>query len=136
MLLPDVVTIDKEIMSGTPVFKGTRVPVKNLIDYLEGVYDIEVFLDHFPAVKREQVIKLLEALGREYLLNHLMPEKYAGDALHLALASMYNIDYLLTWNCNHLANANKRRHIRTINAKLGLTTPEIVTPLELFREEE
>ena len=70
MVFPDVVTIDKEIMSGTPVFTGTRVPVKNLIDYLEGGYDIEVFLDHFPAVKREQVIKFLEASGREYLLSH------------------------------------------------------------------
>ncbi|MCI0691553.1 DUF433 domain-containing protein [candidate division KSB1 bacterium] len=70
MLLPDVVTIDKEIMSGTPVFKDTRVPIKNLIDYLEGGYDIEVFLDHFPAVKREYVIKFLEASGREYLMSH------------------------------------------------------------------
>ncbi|MGH7594966.1 MAG: DUF433 domain-containing protein [bacterium] len=70
MLLPDVVTIDKEIMSGAPVFQGTRVPVKNLIDYLEGGYDIDVFLDHFPAVKREQVIKFLEASGREYLMSH------------------------------------------------------------------
>lgn len=70
MLLTDVVTIDKEIMSGAPVFQGTRVPVKNLIDYLEGGYDIEVFLDHFPAVKREHVIKFLEASGREYLVSH------------------------------------------------------------------
>jgi uncharacterized protein (DUF433 family) len=70
MMLPDVVTIDKEIMSGVPVFKGTRVPIKNLLDYLEGGYDIEVFLDHFPAVKKEQVIKFLEASGREYLLSH------------------------------------------------------------------
>ncbi len=70
MLLPNVVTIDKEIMSGAPVFKGTRVPVKNLIDYLEGGYDIEVFLEHFPAVKRDQVIKFLEASGREYLMSH------------------------------------------------------------------
>lgn len=37
VLLPEIVMIDKEIMSGTPVFKGTRVPVKNLIDYLEGI---------------------------------------------------------------------------------------------------
>jgi uncharacterized protein (DUF433 family) len=70
MTLPDVVTIDKEIMSGAPVFKGTRVPIKNLIDYLEGGYDIDVFLDHFPAVKKEQVIKFLEASGREYLMSH------------------------------------------------------------------
>ncbi len=70
MLLPDAVTIDKEIMSGTPVFKGTRVPLKNLIDYLEGGYDIDVFLDHFPAVRREHVIKFLAASGREYLISH------------------------------------------------------------------
>jgi hypothetical protein len=41
-----------------------------------------------------------------------------------------------TWNCNHLANANKRKHIRVINGRLGLSTPEIITPLELFKEEE
>jgi dTDP-4-amino-4,6-dideoxygalactose transaminase len=56
------------------------------------------------------------------------------DALHLAYASFYKIDFLLTWNCNHLANANKRKHIRVINARLNLPTPEIVTPLELFSE--
>jgi uncharacterized protein (DUF433 family) len=70
MLLSDVVTVDREILSGTPVFKGTRVPVKNLLDYLEGGYDLEVFLDHFPSVKKEQVVKFLEASGREYLVSH------------------------------------------------------------------
>nr|VFJ62906.1 MAG: hypothetical protein BECKDK2373B_GA0170837_111715 [Candidatus Kentron sp. DK]VFJ65924.1 MAG: hypothetical protein BECKDK2373C_GA0170839_11384 [Candidatus Kentron sp. DK] len=46
------------------------------------------------------------------------------------------MEYLLTWNCNHLANANKRGHIRVINGRLGLTTPEIITPLQLFKEEK
>ena len=55
--------------------------------------------------------------------------------LYLAYASYFDIQYLVTWNCNHLANANKRKHIRVINARLGLSTPEIVTPLELFKEE-
>nr|VFK78472.1 MAG: hypothetical protein BECKSD772D_GA0070982_101546 [Candidatus Kentron sp. SD] len=41
--------------------------------------------------------------------------------------------YLLTWNCNHLANVNKRRHIRIINDRLDLSTPGIITPLELFK---
>ena len=44
------------------------------------------------------------------------------------------IDFLLTWNCNHLANANKRQHIRIVNTRLNLATPEITTPLELFSE--
>ncbi|MDB6058527.1 MAG: hypothetical protein JWO95_2371 [Verrucomicrobiales bacterium] len=50
-----------DIMGGTPVFVGTRVPLQNLIDYLEGGESIEDFLDGFPSVKREQVIAVIEA---------------------------------------------------------------------------
>ena len=73
-------------------------------------------------------------IAQIYLDNFLMPRALKGDALHLAYASFYTIDFLLTWNCNHLANANKRKHIRVINARLNLPTPEIITPLELFSE--
>jgi uncharacterized protein (DUF433 family) len=55
-----VVRIDPEIMSGAPCFAGTRVPIQNLIDYLEGGDSIEDFLEGFPTVSREQVIALLE----------------------------------------------------------------------------
>ena len=55
-----VINIDKEIMGGTPVFYGTRVPIKNLFDYLETGDSIEVFLEDFEGVSREQVIKVLE----------------------------------------------------------------------------
>lgn len=55
-----VINIDKEILGGTPVFYGTRVPIKNLFDYLETGETIDDFLDDFPSVKREQIIKLLE----------------------------------------------------------------------------
>jgi predicted nucleic acid-binding protein len=77
----------------------------------------------------------LEQVVEFYISNYVMPRSLVGDALHLAYASYFDIQYLLTWNCNHLANANKRKHIRVINARLGLSTPEIVTPLELFKEE-
>lgn len=69
-----------------------------------------------------------------YLDNLKMPQVLAGDALHLAYVSHWKIDFLLTWNCNHLANANKKQHIRVINTRLNLFTPEIITPLELFTE--
>lgn len=59
--LHDVVHSDPNIMGGTPVFVGTRVPFQNLIDYLEGGESIEDFLDGFPSVKREQVLAVLEA---------------------------------------------------------------------------
>jgi len=59
--LKAVVHSDPETMGGTPVFVGTRVPVQNLIDYLEGGESIEDFLDAFPSVKRNQVIAVIEA---------------------------------------------------------------------------
>ena len=72
---------------------------------------------------------------RVYVVRHLMPKDPLGDALHLALASFHKCDYLLTWNCRNLANANKFGHIRRINTLLGLHVPALVTPLQLMREE-
>ena len=72
----------------------------------------------------------------ETYINHsLMPAVPAGDALHLAIASYHKCDFLLTWNCQHLANANKFQHIRIINGMLGLHVPNLITPLELLAEE-
>ncbi len=65
--LSAVLHSDPEIMGGTPVFTGTRVPVQNLIDYLEGGETIDEFLVGFPTVKREQVIGFIEA-AKEKLL--------------------------------------------------------------------
>ena len=56
----------------------------------------------------------IEEIVEVYLAHYLMPKNDLGDALHLAIASYYKIDFLLTWNCKHLANANKRAHIRRI----------------------
>jgi uncharacterized protein (DUF433 family) len=55
-----VIHADPEILGGTPVFVGTRVPFKNLIDYLEGGHPLDEFLDDFPSVTREQAIAALE----------------------------------------------------------------------------
>ena len=54
-----VVTKDPDILGGTPVFRGTRVPVQNLIDYLATGETIDTFLDDFPTVRRELVIQFL-----------------------------------------------------------------------------
>jgi uncharacterized protein (DUF433 family) len=62
-----VVKIDPEIMSGAPCFVGTRVPIQNLIDYLEGGDSIDEFLEDFPTVSRQQVISFLEE-AKESLL--------------------------------------------------------------------
>jgi predicted nucleic acid-binding protein len=69
---------------------------------------------------------------RTYIEHRVMPADPAGDAMHLALASYHKCDFLVTWNCQHLANANKFGHIRRVNTMLGLFVPALVTPLELL----
>jgi len=56
----DLITVDPEILGGTPVFRGTRVPVKTLLDYLENNYSLDEFLECFPSVTREMTQKILE----------------------------------------------------------------------------
>jgi uncharacterized protein (DUF433 family) len=56
----ELITIDPEVHSGTPVFKGTRVPIKTLFDHLEAGDSLEVFLGDFPSVSRELAVAVLE----------------------------------------------------------------------------
>jgi len=62
-----VVQRSPDVMSGTPVFKGTRVPVQTLLDHLEAGDPLEKFLDSFPTVTREQAIAFLEVAGKAAL---------------------------------------------------------------------
>ena len=81
-----------------------------------------------------EATKEVQEIVEVYVMNKLMPNDLVGDAAHLAIASWHKIDYLVTWNLQHLANVNKVQHIRMLNNKLRLFTPEIVTP-EYFSEE-
>ena len=56
----DLITVDPDILGGTPVFKGTRVPVRTLFDYLESNYTLDEFLECFPSVTRPMAVRLLE----------------------------------------------------------------------------
>ena len=99
----------------------------------EGKYstqeDALLLIDDLPQVTVEpDVLDIVNA----YIQHKVMPNDPVGDALHLALASYHKCDFLLTWNCNHLANANKFGHIRRVNAMLGLYVPLLVTPLEML----
>jgi uncharacterized protein (DUF433 family) len=70
--LLSVVHSDPDILGGIPVFVGTRVPMRTLLDYLEAGDSLEVFLDHFPSVSREQAIAALE-LAKEMLTAYANP---------------------------------------------------------------
>jgi len=65
--LSEVIWIDPERVSGAPCFKGTRVPVQNLLDYIEGGSTIDTFFQDYPSVTREQVIQFLE-LAKDQLV--------------------------------------------------------------------
>ena len=104
-------------------------------------------LEATPPLKRAKALDLIEALRilpytdeiaeivEAYFAHKLMPREAQGDADHLALASFHNCDMLVTWNCKHLANANKFGHIHRVNALLGLRTPSLVTPLQLLEKD-
>lgn len=62
-----IISASPEVMGGTPVFAGTRVPVQTLLDYLKAGESIDDFLDGFPTVSREQVIALLEEAGKQLI---------------------------------------------------------------------
>nr|VFJ51208.1 MAG: PIN domain-containing protein [Candidatus Kentron sp. FM]VFJ51316.1 MAG: PIN domain-containing protein [Candidatus Kentron sp. FM]VFK08884.1 MAG: PIN domain-containing protein [Candidatus Kentron sp. FM] len=96
------------------------------------------------AGKNEERISLLDGamilpisdevieIARIYIDKLVMPRDPKGDALHLAFASYHKADFLLTWNCRHLANANKFHHIRVVNFELGLPCPVLTTPLNFL----
>jgi uncharacterized protein (DUF433 family) len=71
------VSIDPEVMSGTPVFVGTRVPIQNLFDYIEGGDDLSEFLDDFPSVTREAVISVLEMAKKTLTSEKHLHENFA-----------------------------------------------------------
>lgn len=82
----------------------------------------------FPVLKLSPRVAELTAT---YLSELKIPERAARDAAHLAFAAAYRIDYLLTWNCRHIAHTEVRRRLRESNARLRAWTPVICTPEEL-----
>jgi predicted nucleic acid-binding protein len=71
-------------------------------------------------------------LSQAFLSQSNLPQKAFNDALHMALATVYNLDYLLTWNCKHMANAQIQRKLAQISSDLGYVLPVICTPYELI----
>ena len=88
-------------------------------------------LDHLAFL---DITEEADDLVETYIANKVMPADATGDALHLALATIHQCDILISWNCRHIANANKTSHIRRINGRLGYETPVLITPLELLSQ--
>ena len=129
-------------LAGTRNRRGEPVPVR-----IFPVFRDRDELEGAPNPKRDlamtlmtgiELLSLPEGLAdviATYTEHQLVPKDATGDAAHLAMASMHNTDFLLTWNIRHLANANKFQHLRVINGRLGLSVPTITTPLMLIPED-
>jgi predicted nucleic acid-binding protein len=73
-------------------------------------------------------------LAAQFLLKSNLPQKASDDATHIAAATVYGLDYLLTWNCKHIANAQIQKKLAQISADVGYELPTICTPYELLGE--
>jgi predicted nucleic acid-binding protein len=85
-------------------------------------------LDHLPLldIQRPDVSKMADHL----IAKHLLPAKAAADARHVAVAAVFGVDYLLTWNCRHIANAATLPGIYRLIRDFGFELPLVVTPEE------
>lgn len=74
----------------------------------------------------------VEKLAKKLIADKALPSKAVTDALHIAVASIHGIDYLLSWNCRHIANAEMQRAIEKVCEEQGYKCPKICTPEELL----
>jgi hypothetical protein len=101
------------------VRRGDPVVAKKRLDYLRGISELRITND---------VYDLTNAL----LQKGALPQKAGADGLHIAVASVHGIDFLLTWNCRHIDNPATKPLIREICHSKGYNCPEICSPLEIM----
>ncbi|HCV31978.1 MAG TPA: DNA-binding protein [Microcoleaceae bacterium UBA9251] len=89
---------------------------------------LEIVRD-FPLLELNQAVR---DLAGQFLARSNLPPKAADDAVHIAAATVYGLDYLLTWNCKHIANAQIQRKLAEISLDFGYQLPIICTPYELL----
>ena len=89
-------------------------------------------LDLLKSIMYLDITEEATELAREFLQRSNLPLKAANDSLHIALATVYGLDYLLTWNCKHMANAQIQKKLSQISLQLGYELPVICTPYELI----
>jgi len=100
--------------------EGNTQMAKRRLDFLKGI----------PVLRTtEKAVDLARVLTEE---SAALPRKAQADALHIAMAAVHNVDYLLTWNCRHIDNPATKPLIREVCASQGYVCPEICTPFEIM----
>src|ERR1017187_8944814 len=103
----EVIHSDPEILGGTPVFVGTRVPLRSLIDYLEGGYSLDEFLDSFPSVSRDQAVAALEGGDARTVKQQGWAGLKNGALLREAVAAGFNVFLTSDQNMEFQQNLKK-----------------------------
>jgi predicted nucleic acid-binding protein len=98
---------------------GDKIAAKERLEALEGISLLDINSE-------------VENLAKVLISNKALPQKSVTDALHIAVAAVHNIDYLLSWNCKHIANAEMQKIIRKNCEETGYNCPIICTPEELL----
>lgn len=109
------------------------------IQEIKDTKDLEKRSNVLQLVKNHKLLKItteIEELADKYFKAKLVSRSYPIDALHLACATLYKIDFLLTWNIGHMANPNKWKQLTDFNASSGLFIPQLTTPEELIKTYE
>jgi len=97
--------------------------------------DTEIALKRLEIVNEMPLVELNQAvrnLAAQFLIRSNLPAKASDDAVHIAAATVHGLDYLLTWNCKHIANAQIQRKLADLSLDLGYELPIICTPYELL----
>jgi predicted nucleic acid-binding protein len=99
--------------------------------------DLEMGAKRLAVLQSLLVLELTEnvqVLGLQFLSKSSIPAKASDDAIHIAAATVHGLDYLVTWNCKHIANAQIQRKLSEISINFGYKLPTICTPYELMGE--
>lgn len=99
--------------------------------------DVEIAAKRLELLRDFPLLVVNEAvqnLAVQFLAKSNLPSKASDDALHIAVATVYGLDYLLTWNCKHIANAQIQKKLAQISLNVGYELPTICTPYELIGE--
>ena len=109
--------------------------VSELVLEEAGRGDPEIAGKRLKAIEGIPLLKLTDSaveLSKKLIFENALPTKATGDALHIALSAVHNTDYLLTWNCRHIDNAEIKPLVRSVIIANGYNYPEICTPQELI----
>jgi hypothetical protein len=107
---------------------------KNWRDILLGTF--EKYTTIKTLVAEDDIMNDIAYLGESYIKNGIIPQKKTADSLHIAYSTIFQMDILLSWNFQHLANVNKEQKIIILNKTLGYNYPfRMANPLEVYFEE-